>query len=70
MKIHDYYTLQVAVDIQLMNEQYIGISPHLSEYVSRAGDLAGASYNSVSSIDGTRLHQRIFDDLKSSTVMI
>ena len=46
-----------------MNNISVSVT-HLSEYVSRAGDLAGASYNSVSSIDGTRLHQRIFDDLK------
>ena len=36
----------------------------LSQYVSRAGDLAGGSYQSVSGIEGTRLHQKVFSELK------
>ena len=35
----------------------------LSEYISRAGDLAGGGYQSVSGIEGTRLHRKVFDDL-------
>lgn len=35
----------------------------LSEYYSRSGDLSATSYGSVSGIEGTRLHQRIFKDL-------
>lgn len=35
----------------------------LSEYVSRSGDLAGGGYQSVSGIEGTRLHRKVFDDL-------
>ena len=37
---------------------------NLSEFVSRSGDLSGGSYGSVSGIEGTRLHIRIFNDLK------
>ncbi|MCQ2527592.1 MAG: ATP-dependent DNA helicase [Saccharofermentans sp.] len=36
----------------------------LSEFVSRSGNIASGSYGSVSGIEGTRLHQRIFKDLK------
>ena len=35
----------------------------LSEYVSRSGDLSGGGYQSVSGIEGTRLHRKVFDDL-------
>ena len=37
---------------------------NLAEFVSRSGDLAGGSYGSVSGIEGTRLHRKIFDDLR------
>ena len=37
---------------------------NLSEFVSRSGDLSGGSYGSVTGIEGTRLHIRIFQDLK------
>ena len=36
----------------------------LARYTSRSGDLTGSGYNSVSGIEGTRLHQRIFSDLR------
>ena len=35
----------------------------LSEYVSRSGDLSGGGYQSVSGIEGTRLHRKVFNDL-------
>ena len=35
----------------------------LANFVSRAGDLSSAGYESVSGIEGTRLHRRIFSDL-------
>ena len=37
---------------------------NLAEFVSRSGDIAGGSYGSVSGIEGTRLHQKIFEDLR------
>ncbi len=36
----------------------------LAKYTSRSGDLTGSGFGSVSGIEGTRLHQRIFADLK------
>ena len=36
----------------------------LARYTSRSGDLTGSGYGEVSEIEGTRLHQRIFHDLK------
>ena len=46
-----------------MNEITVSVTA-LSEYVSRSGDLAGASYQGVSGIEGTRLHKRVFADLR------
>ena len=36
----------------------------LAKYTSRTGDLSGSGFGTVSGIEGTRLHQRIFADLK------
>lgn len=36
----------------------------LSQYLSRSGDIAGGSYQSVSGIEGTRLHQKVFSELQ------
>ena len=36
----------------------------LARYTSRSGDLTGSGYNSISGIDGTRLHKKIFSDLR------
>ncbi len=36
----------------------------LAEFVSRTGNLSSGSFSGVSGIEGTRLHQRIFSDLK------
>ncbi|MBR3248362.1 MAG: ATP-dependent DNA helicase [Clostridiales bacterium] len=38
----------------------------LASYISRKGNLAGGSYGSVSAVEGTRLHQRVFADLKKA----
>ena len=38
----------------------------LASYVSRRGNLAGGSYGSVSGVEGTKLHQRVFNDLKKA----
>ena len=38
----------------------------LASYVSRRGNLAGGSYGSVSGAEGTKLHQRVFADLKKA----
>lgn len=38
----------------------------LAAYVSRRGNLAGGSYGSVSGTEGTKLHQRVFADLKKA----
>ena len=38
----------------------------LASYVSRRGNLAGGSYGSVSGAEGTKLHQRVFSDLKKA----
>ncbi|MBO4459954.1 MAG: ATP-dependent DNA helicase [Clostridiales bacterium] len=45
-----------------MKEIRVSIT-QLSDYVSRSGDLAGGGYQSVSGIEGTRLHRKVFDDL-------
>ena len=37
----------------------------LSERIYRAGSLLGAGYGGVSGLDGTRIHQRVFRDLKA-----
>ncbi|SCW27699.1 DNA excision repair protein ERCC-2 [Ruminococcaceae bacterium YRB3002] len=36
----------------------------LARYTSRSGDLAGSGYNNVSGIEGTKLHKKIFSDLR------
>ncbi len=36
----------------------------LAEFISRAGNLSSGSFGGVSGIEGTRLHRRIFSDLK------
>lgn len=36
----------------------------LAEFVSRSGNISSGTYNGVSGIEGTRLHQRIFSDLR------
>ena len=36
----------------------------LSEFISRTGNLSSGSFGGVSGIEGTRLHRRIFSDLK------
>lgn len=38
----------------------------LASYISRRGNLAGGSYGSVSGAEGTKLHQRVFADLKKA----
>ena len=38
----------------------------LASYVSRRGNLAGGSYGSVTGAEGTKLHQRVFADLKKA----
>ena len=38
----------------------------LASYVSRRGNLAGGLYGSVSGVEGTKLHQRVFSDLKKA----
>ena len=45
-----------------MTDIYVSVTD-LAEYVSRSGDLASGSYGSVSGIEGTRLHRKIFLDL-------
>ena len=36
----------------------------LSERIYRSGSLLGAGYGGVSGLDGTRMHQRVFQDIK------
>ncbi len=49
-----------------MNINRINISvTSLAEYYSRSGDLSSLSFGSVSAIEGTRLHTKIFKDLSS-----
>ena len=49
----------------LMNKITVSVTD-LASYISRRGNLAGGSYGSVSGIEGTRLHQRVFSDLKKA----
>ena len=48
-----------------MNKITVSVTD-LASYISRRGNLAGGSYGSVSGIEGTRLHQRVFSDLKKA----
>ena len=48
-----------------MNKISVSVT-ELSAYISRRGNLAGGSYGSVSAVEGTRLHQRVFADLKKA----
>ena len=48
-----------------MNKISVSVTD-LASYISRRGNLAGGSYGSVSGIEGTRLHQRVFSDLKKA----
>ena len=36
----------------------------LSERIYRSGSLLGAGYGGVSGLDGTRMHQRVFKDIR------
>lgn len=45
------------------NEINISVTA-LAEYVCRCGDLSGGNFDGVSGIEGTRLHQRIFSDIR------
>ena len=48
-----------------MNKVNVSVTD-LASYISRKGNLAGGSYGSVSVVEGTRLHQRVFADLKKA----
>ncbi len=48
-----------------MNKVSVSVTD-LASYISRRGNLAGGSYGSVSAVEGTRLHQRVFADLKKA----
>ena len=48
-----------------MNKINVSVTD-LASYVSRRGNLAGGSYGSVSGVEGTRLHQKVFADLKKA----
>lgn len=48
-----------------MNKVNVSVTD-LASYTSRRGNLAGGSYGSVSAVEGTRLHQRVFADLKKA----
>ena len=48
-----------------MNKVNVSVTD-LASYISRKGNLAGGSYGSVSAVEGTRLHQRVFADLKKA----
>ena len=48
-----------------MNKITVSVTD-LASYISRRGNLAGGSYGSVSGVEGTRLHQRVFSDLKKA----
>lgn len=48
-----------------MNKINVSVTD-LASYVSRRGNLAGGSYGSVSGVEGTRLHQKVFTDLKKA----
>ncbi len=46
-----------------MKELSISVTS-LAQFISRSGSLASGSYGSVSAVEGTRLHQKIFSNLK------
>lgn len=48
-----------------MNKISVSVT-ELASYISRRGNLAGGSYGSVSGVEGTKLHQRVFSDLKKA----
>ena len=48
-----------------MNKINVSVTD-LASYVSRRGNLASGSYGSVSGVEGTRLHQKVFADLKKA----
>lgn len=48
-----------------MNKVNVSVT-ELASYISRRGNLAGGSYGSVSGAEGTRLHQKVFSDLKKA----
>lgn len=48
-----------------MNKINVSVT-ELASYISRRGNLAGGSYGSVSGVEGTKLHQRVFADLKKA----
>ena len=48
-----------------MNRVSVSVTD-LASYISRRGNLAGGSYGSVSGAEGTKLHQRVFSDLKKA----
>lgn len=48
-----------------MNKVNVSVS-ELASYISRRGNLASGSYGSVSGAEGTRLHQKVFSDLKKA----
>ncbi len=48
-----------------MNKINVSVT-ELASYTSRRGNLAGGSYGSVSGVEGTKLHQRVFADLKKA----
>ena len=48
-----------------MNKVSVSVTD-LASYISRRGNLAGGSYGSVSAVEGTSLHQRVFSDLKKA----
>ena len=49
----------------IMNKVSVSVT-ELASYISRRGNIAGGSYGSVSAVEGTRLHQRVFSDLKKA----
>lgn len=46
-----------------MNNVYKLSVTKLAQYVSRSGSLSSTSFNSVSGLEGTRLHQKIFGEI-------
>lgn len=48
-----------------MNKVNVSVT-ELASYISRRGNLASGSYGSVSGAEGTRLHQKVFSDLKKA----
>ena len=71
-----YFSISIENQIVLSSEAFyyynlrmdkISVSvTDLASYVSRRGNLAGGSYGSVSGVEGTKLHQRVFADLKKA----